>query len=328
MSPILHIIGPTATGKTALALAIAKAINGELISADSRQVYRGMDIGSGKDIPPGAVWQTSDYRFGGQSVGYYQTEGTKIWGYDLVDPNADWSIAHFHSFSGGLIRHMDSRSVLPIIVGGAGLYHRVIWSPPQTLSIPQNPQLRHQYQSATAKDLQTVMAKAFPVKLADMNQSDRSNPRRLIRALEIGYYQKRHKEKPVSELKSDKPQSLWIGLDLPNEVLERQIKARVLNRLSTGFEVEFAKLKDLNVLISGSPAGTATGYRQWQSYIGGTISRDEAMAKWVTAEIQYAKRQKTWFKTNPDISWYAADTPNLRQLVVQKIKNWYSIVNG
>jgi tRNA dimethylallyltransferase len=324
MKPILHIVGPTATGKTALALRLAKLFEGELISADSRQVYRGMAIGTGQDIPPRAKWKLSNLKLFGRQIGYYQTDKIKIWGYDLIEPNEAWSIAHFHTLTSQLLPYLHQQGRLPIIVGGSGFYHRSLDQPPLTIIIPPNPTLRRQLSGLTTRQLQSRLKRMSPARLAAFNQSDLANPRRLIRAIEIAIYQKEHPKTRFNKLKSIKTNSLWLGLDLPNSNLEWLIRRRVNRRLKSGFITEFNRLNQAGQFSLANQAATATGYSPWLSYRQGKIDRPTAIKQWLTAELQYAKRQKTWFKTNPDIRWFEAFDPASVSQIVETVKTWYS----
>ncbi|MBI5356461.1 hypothetical protein HZB78_02510 [Candidatus Collierbacteria bacterium] len=170
MNKILIISGPTAAGKTQLAFRLAKQFDGELISADSRQVYRGMDIGTGKEFPVQVKTQNSKL---------------KIFGYDLVNPDEEWSAAHFVKLADKLIPEIQSRGRLPIIVGGTGLYIANLLNPPETLNIPPDRKLRAELEKPAVAELQDRLKKINQKRFEKMNESDRSNPRRLIRAIEI-----------------------------------------------------------------------------------------------------------------------------------------------
>ena len=173
MRKLLIISGPTATGKTKLALKLAKLFGGELISADSRQVYKGMDIGTGKDRGTENRKQKTENRI-------------HIWGYDLVAPNEEWSAAHFVKLANKLIPKILKRDKLPIVVGGTGLYIKDLLRPPETLFISPNKKLRRLLEKLTLPQLQNKLRRINSRRFNIMNQSDRQNPRRLIRALEIG----------------------------------------------------------------------------------------------------------------------------------------------
>ena len=138
MNKLLVICGPTSTGKTTLAVDLAKKFNGELISADSRQVYKGMDIGTGKDLPKGAKIKLPWF----QKYGYYELNGVKIWGYDLAAPRHEFNVAQYIKFAERLISDISKRGKTPILVGGTGLYIKAVIDGISTASIPKNNLLR------------------------------------------------------------------------------------------------------------------------------------------------------------------------------------------
>ena len=133
MNKLLVICGPTSTGKTTLAIALAKKFNGELISTDSRQVYKGMDIGTGKDLPEGAKFKLPWF----QKYGYYEVGGTKIWGYDLADPRHEFSVAQYIKFAERIISDVLKRGKSPVLVGGTGLYIRGVVDGIATAGVPK-----------------------------------------------------------------------------------------------------------------------------------------------------------------------------------------------
>jgi len=219
MNKILVISGPTATGKTQLAFKLAKKFNGELISADSRQVYKGMDIGTGKewgDVP--------------------------IWGYDIVEPNQEWSAAHFVKLAEKLIPEIQSRGKLPIVVGGTGLYISNLLNPPETLNIPPDKKLRKELEKLSVAELQDRLKKADSKRFYGMNESDQQNPRRLVRAIEIAILASKG---PTFLKRSDlirRNDSLYIALIAPIKEIDRRIGDRVRQRIEKGPEEEVCGL--------------------------------------------------------------------------------------
>jgi len=204
---LLVICGPTATGKTALAAALAKKFDGELISADSRQVYRGMDIVTGKDRPD-----------------------VPIWLYDVVNPDEEFSVSHWVRLANNAIADIQKRNKLPIVVGGTGLYIHALLNPLETIDIPPNRRLRKKLQSMTAHELQKMISRG------DMNQSDWNNPRRLIRKIEIA------QSKLILGTQTHTYNCLLIGLTAPLPVLYQRIDKRLADRKRAGMEAEIAGL--------------------------------------------------------------------------------------
>jgi len=208
MDKLLVICGPTATGKTALAATLAKKFRGELISADSRQVYRGMEIVTGKDRPD-----------------------VPIWLYDVVNPDEEFSVSQWVHLALAAITDIQKRNKLPILVGGTGLYIHALLNPFETIDIPPDPRLRKKLQSMTVSQLQKMISRG------DMNQSDWNNPRRLIRKIEIA------QSKPVLKRQIQAYDYLLIGLSAPLPVLYQRIDKRLKNRIRAGLETEIASLR-------------------------------------------------------------------------------------
>jgi tRNA dimethylallyltransferase len=217
MSKVLFIIGPTATGKTGLGIELAKRFNGEIISADSRQVYRGMDIGTGKDL------------------------SFPQWGLDLCDPDYDFSVSEFRKYAVSKINEIQNRGKLPIIVGGTGFYVKAILSPWETMDIKPDPQLRQRLDRYTVIQLQKKLKKVDLKRWDLMNESDQKNPRRLIRAIEVsGKSAMNHEQRTMN--------SLIIGLTAPYDYLYERIDKRVEERLKGGIAEEIQELKKFKKL--------------------------------------------------------------------------------
>jgi tRNA dimethylallyltransferase len=203
MDKLLVICGPTATGKTALAAALAKQFNGELVSADSRQVYRGMDLLTGKDRP-----------------------NVPIWLYDVVNPDEAFSVSQWVKLARAAISDIHKRNKLAIVVGGTGLYIKALLTPFDTIDIPPDKRLRKKLQSASVVELQGMTVRG------DMNQSDWNNPRRLVRKIEIA------KGETVKNRQEKIYNTLLIGLTAPASVLDARIDARFKERVRQGMEKE------------------------------------------------------------------------------------------
>lgn len=319
MNKLLIISGPTATGKTALALTLAKKFNGELISADSRQIYRGMDIGTGKDII-GFQRHTSNLQHQDQPLVFYQNQsGIKLWGYDLVDPSQDFSVANFLDFAQIILPDIWSRGALPIIIGGTGFYIDALLNPPTSVTIKPDPKLRTQLSTFSVKQLQQKLKTLSPHKFVSMNHSDQNNPRRLIRAIEILISQ----PSGSVSISPSNINHLWINLTAPREFIDRQIETRVHKRLDQGFEQEIKRLLDSG-FNSTYPAATATGYQQWLNFLLGTVTKQEALNQWIIAERQYARRQLTWFKKAPADHTFDVSKSNWQTQVALLVEDWYS----
>ena len=315
MKKILVITGPTATGKTKLALALAQKFNGEIISADSRQVFKKMDIGTGKDMPANS-----------NRGDHYEVEGVKIWGLDLVDPKEDFSVAEYIKFVRIAIKQIQERNNLPILVGGTGLYIRAAIDGIATSNVPRNPNLRKTLEQKSTEELFESLAQLDPVKAGSMNRSDRANPRRLIRAIEIATWRldegaKRTVKKSANVLSKD---TLFVGLSIPKDILAKKIKERVELRMKKGIIKEISRLLENGVTWSSQSMATL-GYREWKDYItGGKGEKEVAIQKWIKDEINYAKRQATWFKKEIRINWFDITKADWQKKVEKLVKKWYS----
>jgi tRNA dimethylallyltransferase len=316
MIPILIICGPTSTGKTKLAYEIANKFNGDLVSADSRQVYTGLDIASGKDLPIGATKSFSSLKFETQSIPYYSHGDIKLWGYDLAAPNELFSVSHYFHLANIIINHIYSRHKLPIIVGGTGFYLKALTNPPESLHIPPNNKLRQQLDLLTIDELQHYLHQLNPDKFTSMNSSDQQNPRRLIRAIEIA------SSKVPSRHFTQQYDPLWIGLTAQTNILDNKIEQRVKIRANNELSKEILNIEQ-KYQGQKLPSLTTLGYKQWGQYISNQIGKDEAINSWVKAEQQYVRRQITWFKKQSPITWFDISDESWEDMVVTYIQNWY-----
>ena len=277
--PLLCVVGPTATGKTALALTLASKQPSILVSADSRQVYRSMDIVTGKDHP----------------------HTTHIYGVDIVDPDEPCSVATWYDAVMPHITAAWDDGVLPIVVGGTGLYVKALTSGIGTLHIPPNNHLRSELAGYSVSELQDKLYRVDPQKLTSMNESDRANPRRLVRAIEIAIAPKKL-ESRISLLESK-----VIGLRYYDDSNYRSaIEVRVRARLAAGAVEEAKRL--LSQYGENMTSLSAIGYRSLMTYIKGEMSETEMVDRWVADELAYAKRQIVWFKKQ-SVEWQFVDKP-------------------
>src|SRR5258708_5994758 len=282
MNKLLVICGPTATGKTKLAVCLASLFDGTIISADSRQVYKYMDIGTGKDFK-------------------------NILGYDLIEPDEDFSVSKYSHFANQKIREIQEQNKLPILVGGTGLYIKAITDGIETLDVKPDEKLRKELSDKSPFDLFKILKKLNLKKANSMNDSDKNNPRRLIRAIEIAN-QISQNNIPISKPKYE---ILFIGLTEPLEKLKQKIKDRVDERIENGFQKEVDFLKKNNFWV-GAPSKTLV-YKDWPD-----------SEKWKVEEFKYAKRQMTWFKKNQKINWFDITQNNFKKNVESLVKRWYS----
>jgi tRNA dimethylallyltransferase len=332
MKKILIISGPTATGKTNLALSCAQRFNGELISADSRQVYKHMDVVTGKDIPINVKLQRSNVKVYDNFISYYGNNTIRIWGLDIVEPNEEFSVKQWVEYVRIILGDVWKRDKLPIIVGGTGFYLSQLCHPSETITIPKNDVLRKKIENYTVADLFSTLSVQDPQKAGVMNDSDRKNPRRLIRAIEIATYRKEHEMKELLKKSKNSQQRIfkyidtkWIGLTIGDrKELYKRIDDRVEKRLGKLLDAEINYLKDNN-LFSFAPLQTI-GYREWYEYIKGKITKEHAILNWKKEEHAYAKRQMTWFRKIPNIQWFDCMEKNFQPRVINAVNSWYTTV--
>lgn len=292
----------------------------------------------------------SDFQFpisASVQIGYYQLEGIKLWGLDLVKPDQPFDVTAFTTIAHTLIQEIQSRNKLPIIVGGTGFYIRSLLKPQASFGVPTNPQLRKNLELQSIESLQNQLKQLDLTKFNSMNHSDRNNPRRLIRAIEVAESRIQNPEFRIqkgikgslkmlsdqkfsifnfqfsnnSQILNAKYQILHIGLTAPKEVLTERIQNRVLARIEAGAEAEVKALitKGYSWTL---PSLSALGYKEWRQYLEGTITRSELINLWIRHEIQYAKRQLTWFRKEPNIQWLAIETENYIEKATEFVRQW------
>jgi tRNA dimethylallyltransferase len=318
---LLIICGPTASGKTALAVKLAKKLNGELISADSRQVYRGMDIVSGKDIPKESKLQINSED---NHVGYRVIKEIPIWLVDVVRPDQDFSVALFEKYARLVIKDIVKRGKLPILVGGTGLYIKSILSGVETANIPMNNKLRTKLYELTKENLQELLKKLNSKKYESMNNSDMNNPRRLIRAIEIEEYKKKNPKHSNTTQNDVNYDVLQIGLKAPKEILLERIKKRVDERIKDGAVNEVKRLMDLGYKPS-LQSMSGDGYKELCKYINNEISWDDTVEKWIRSDFEHARKQMVWFKKDKKIVWIDITKSNFFLKCEKMTSKWYNM---
>jgi len=297
MNKLLVIVGPTATGKTDLAVHVAKQYNGELVSADSRQVYRGMDIGTGKDKESLA--------------------GIPIHLYDVVNPNEAFSISVFQEKAHACIKEIQSRGKLPIVVGGSGLYVQTILHP-LTVIVAPNATLRKELESYTKKALQEKLQAVGKTDWETLNNSDRENPRRLIRKIEIAMGEKKAPSQTQASF-----DVLEIGLTAARSELYARIDARVEKRVKQGI------LQEIQTLLRAGytwelPSMSGLGYRQWKPYFEKMATKESVVQQWKYDEHAYARRQMTWFRKDKTIRWFDVTDKEKEKKIESLVSTWYT----
>ncbi len=327
---LLVICGPTATGKTDLGIYLAKKFNGEIISADSKQVYRGMDIVTGKDILQQSELRIKNLELGIKekkfTVGYRLKGGIPIWLVDIVDPDYPFNVGEYAKIAQKIIEDIWSRNKLPIIVGGTGLYIKSIIQPLPLTQIPPNNKLREKLNILSREELTEKLKSIDIDKWNMMNSSDRLNPRRLIRAIEIRLQMQKSKIKIQNDnLKFKSKNILLIGLLISNKKLYERIDKRVDSRLKEGAVNELNKL--LAIYSWNSIAFSSIGYKQLKDYVDGKDSLYHTIRKWKLAEHAYARRQLTWFKKALKMSkgkWFDITKPDYIGKIAETTQKWYT----
>ena len=302
-NPLIIVCGPTATGKTEYALKLAREKNGELVSADSRQIYKYLNIGTGKDLPPHSslqyvnVLKYSDLDPTRFSVGYYPIEDTALWLYDVITPDQKFSAYEYARTARTVMQDVWNRGKTPILVGGTGLYIQAAVDGLDGLA-PADWKLREKLGNYEIAKLQATLNSLNPLKFKSINQSDRNNPRRLIRAIEISS----STPSPQHPRNTLTHEVRFIGLIAPREELYKRIDERVEKRIQQGMLDEIKSV--LKMGYSWDDPGLNTiGYKQLRAYFENKESLEEAVQKWKFAEHEYARRQITWFKKDKRIEW-------------------------
>jgi len=268
-SNLLIILGPTASGKTRVGVQVAKVLGGEIISADSRQVYRGMDIGTGKDL------------------GEYGTVPYHL--IDIVEPGHEFNVFEFHRRFGEAFTNIRARGRLPILVGGTGMYLDAVLRGYRLAEVPENPALRRELLPLTLEELAARLKKSSP---SLHNTTDLLSRERLVRAIEIAESneEKNQDEPPLHEL--------WpvvFGLKWPRNVLRQRITQRLRERLKGGLIEEVDRLHKAGVSF-GALEFYGLEYRFVARFLKGELSKNDMFQKLNSAIHQLAKRQDTWFR--------------------------------
>jgi tRNA dimethylallyltransferase len=270
---VIVIVGPTTSGKSDYAVELAKICNGEVISADSRQVYQGLNIGAGKitkkemgDIPHHLL--------------------------DVANPKRVFTVSHYQKLTTKKIAEIIKRGHTPIVVGGTGFYIQAIVDGLILPEVKPDPRLRKELAKKSTEELAKILKKLDPARLKDI---DTKNPVRLIRAIEIATAPKLKVKAPAYDFD-------MIGLSWPDEILKERIKTRLHKRLKQGLVSEVKKLHQ-NGLSWKRLKALGLEYRYVALFLQNKISKTEMIAILETEIWRYAKRQLTWFKKDKRINW-------------------------
>jgi tRNA dimethylallyltransferase len=317
--PIIAITGGTATGKSQLALALAEQVIKDnhaqrvfLLSVDSRQVYQGLEILTAADVPH--AWQivkTKPYRYFA-----HPQLAISLHGVSIVPIWQEWSPAHFYKLYLHIQQQLNEDDLL-ILVGGTGFYHKQISQPATTLTIPPNTILRQQLSKKSLGFLQEQLKQLDLEKFESMNQSDSQNPRRLIRAIEVAQIDMGKQTKPTN-IKQVEDNMINIHLTLSPQQQQAQIKRRVAERFKHAIHEVRACLQQFK-LSPELPAASSLGFKEIYQHLDHQLNSKQALLAWQRAEIQYSKRQTTWWKKVPGLNQVVADDPQLLTKALQLV---------
>lgn len=300
MFNLLSIIGPTASGKTALAVRMSAELDGEIISADSRQVYRGMDIGTGKDL--------EEYRIGERVIPYHLI--------DILEAGAKYNVFEYQNDFFNVFEDCRQRGVFPVLCGGSGLYVEAVLKGYRLLEVPVNEPLRESLKGFSLPELAERLATYKRLH----NTTETDTPKRAIRAIEIEEYYRTH---PREEKSMPSVHALIVGVDVNREVRRERITQRLHDRLQQGMVEEVRRLlkegvKPEDLIYYGLE------YKYLTLYLTGRLAYEEMVEKLNIAIHQFAKRQMTWFRKMEregfPIRWLDAALPEEEK--VSRIKQW------
>ena len=312
MQKMITILGPTASGKTPVAARLAAEIGGEIISADSRQVYRRMDIGTGKDL--------ADYTV-------LQGDGSIVIPYHLIDirePGTKYNLFEYQQDFFDAYQDIRSRGAVPILCGGTGLYIEAVLKGYHLSPVPQNQALRDALEGKTLAELTRMLTELKAKTSSNMhNTTDVDSCQRAIRAIEIETYNIEH---PTPRRELSPVESVIIGIDIDRELRREKITRRLKARLEEGMVEEVKALLD-----EGIPAEDliyyGLEYKFVTEYLTGKITYDEMFTRLEIAIHQFAKRQMTWFRGMErrgfEINWIDATLP-----MEEKVSQIIQIVNS
>jgi len=297
--PLVVIVGPTGVGKTALGIQLAQTMGGEIVSADSRQIYRGMDIGTAKPSPAEQA-----------QVRHHLV--------DIVDPDEPFTLADYQERAYAAIDDIVGRQRLPFLVGGTGLYVRAVvegWKIPR---VPPDPELRAKLQDeAETEGPRTLYERLLSLDPAAAAFVDERNVRRVIRALEVCIQSGR----PFSEQRGKEPPPysvLRIGLTMDRQALYQRVDARVDRMIAEGLVQEVRRLLERGYDWT-LPAMSSLGYLQLKDYLEGNMSVQEAVASIKSETHRFIRHQYNWFRlTDPHIHWLDAVLPYPPALVLTR----------
>lgn len=324
MNKLLVILGPTATGKTDIGLKLASGLEGEIIACDSRQLYKGLDIGSGKEPGKQSIFQKGD--------GLWIIDGIKVWLYDIAEPSEQYTVWDYINAAAIKADEISREKKLPVVVGGSGLYLRTLLEGMDYSDLSGDKKFREELEAEDLEKLQKKLFSVSPAVFNSLNNSDRNNKRRLIRKIELltpslstdSVLPAEAQDKSFKGIGQDYD-VLKIGISCPKEILDHRIDVRVDKRIRQGM-IEEARLLHTNgnlSLIRMRQLGLEYGVLA--DFLEGKYADEEEMAKVLKNKIhQFAKRQITWFKKEADVDWFDITDPEYLEKVEKRVSDWYN----
>lgn len=296
MKKIIAIVGPTASGKTSFSIRLAKEIGAEIISGDSVQVYRGLDIGSGK-------------------IKEEEKEGIKHYLIDILSPKEKYSVAMFQRMS----REIIDRSDKPIIIcGGTGLYLKACLYD-YIFNLEEGPNTDPELEKMDNESLYEILKKIDPIQADKIHPNNR---RRLMRSIMIAQRSEKRQSEMIDEQEHDLIyDAAVVGCTMDREELYKRINHRVLKMLEEGLEEEVKGLIDQGVNFNDQSM-QAIGYKEWRSFLEGAMSREEVVEEIQKHSRQFAKRQYTWFRNQMNVNWFNPSDIKETESMIKAIKEW------
>lgn len=300
---LITVLGPTASGKTSFAAALAACLDSEIISADSRQIYRSMDIGTGKDL--------ADYMVNGKPVPYHLI--------DICEPGYKYNVFEYQHDFFRAYQSICQKEKLPVLCGGTGMYIEAVLKGYKLLDVPQNPELRDNLKNKSLEELTQILAQYKVLH----NKTDVDTAQRAVRAIEIEEY---YKNEAPDITEYEPLNSLIVGISIDRELRRKKISQRLRTRLDEGMVEEVRSILNSGV----HPEDLiyyGLEYKFLTLYITGKLSYEEMVMQLETAIHQFAKRQMTWFRgmerRGCKIHWIEATLPT-----EEKIEKTLSLLKG
>lgn len=326
MNKVLFVVGPTATGKTDLSLHISRTIPSVLINADSVQVYKQLNILSGKDLPEHAVFkniqnQDSEHlkKF---DIGYYLYGETPVYLLDIVPPSYSFNVSDYFSCASFIVKYIQSQNLLPIIVGNTGYYIKAFLDGIKTISIPPNKILRESLKQKSTEELAGQLEEVDRQKFNTMNNSDRNNKRRLIRAIEIASYT--GELTPISHCGLQDMDSFMIGLLMPPSEMKKKIATRVDKWFENESAVEEARMLYKEYSSLSEQVKNAVGYKQMFEHFEKNTLLSDTTESIKHAQLRLVKRQLTWFRADKRVKWFDSSIPSFYSSIHSQVQEWYN----